>query len=166
MAYASKILISARYPYRCSSSPLSSFASRIFHAHAKKTHAENVCTRTRSTRLPRWRFLAPLCPSFSLSLRSPSCLTPSHLSSSITPSPLLSYSLFFSLTRTRAGVAFFLSLLSRNDTPLFPSVTPASSLRLFTQDEIVKSVLRYSTRIFNMDLRAQLQDHFYIVVLY
>lgn len=138
----------ARRPYHCFI-PL--FAGRIFHAHAKKTHAENVCTRIRSTRLPQWRFLAPLCPSFSL---SPSSLTPSHLSSSITLSPLLSYSLSFSFLHAQVSPFFLLSLLSHDDTPLRPSLTPASSRRLFTrtQDEIVKSVLHYSTQIFNVDL--------------
>lgn len=75
---------------------------------------------------------------------------PSHLSSSITPSPLHLHPPFLSFSRTHTRrcrlSSFFLS--SRRETPLHPSLTPASPLRLFarTQDEeIVKPVLHYST---------------------
>lgn len=88
---------------------LSLFAGRIFYAHAKKTYAENVCTRTRSTRLPRWRFLAPLYPhSF------PNVSHPPHLSSTITSSPLCPLSLCLSLLYARAQVLSFFLLSLRS----------------------------------------------------
>lgn len=117
------------------SSP-SPLVARIFHAHANKTHAENVCTRTRSTRLPRWRFLAPLHPSFSLlsprSLRHPFASLSSSIPSS--PSLLVILSLSFSpscaLARAQVSPFFLLSLLSRRhpSSPLFDAGIPAKTI--------------------------------------
>lgn len=108
---------------------LSLFTDRIFYAHAKKTHAENVCTRTRSTRLPRWwRFLvAPLYPQL------PQCVSPSAslFHDSIPSSPSFSLALFLSLFCTHARrcclSSFFLS--SHGDTPLFDAASiPAKTI--------------------------------------
>lgn len=129
--------------------PTPFLAGRIFHAYAKKTHAENVCTRTRSTRLPRWRFLAPLYPSFSPLYVSP--FASLFLDNSIPSSPSPPLSLTRSLSHAHAQVSsfFLLSLFSRGVTSsLHPSLTPTSPLRLFARtrdEEIVKPVLHYST---------------------
>lgn len=117
----------ARSFYRCL---IFSLAGRIFHPYAKKTHAENVCTRTWSTRLPRWRFLAPLYPSFSPLYVSP--FASLFLDNSIPSSSSSPLSHPLSLARTHAGVVFLpsFSLFSRRypSPPLFDADIPAKTI--------------------------------------
>lgn len=93
------------------SSSLSPFSLAEFSTYTRrKTHAENVCTRTRST-----RFATLEIPCTPLPPASPSVSHPPHLSSTITPSPPRPpRPLFLSFARTHARrcclSSFFLPL--------------------------------------------------------
>lgn len=99
------------YRPQSQSSSLSPFSLAEFSTYARrKTHAENVCTRTRST-----RFATLEIPCTPLPPASPSVSHPPHLSSTITPSPPRPpRPLFLSFARTHARrcclSSFFLPL--------------------------------------------------------